>query len=526
MYYRSDVLVVGSGLGACAAALTLADKGVQVSMICPTETLDGGNSELAQGGIVYVHDNPEEFYALEKDMLNAGHNYNFVKAVRFLADHGGDAVQEILIDRLHVPFNVRSGTVADWDLTLEGGHSAPRILHCADYTGRSIIEAIHKAILEHRNINVRYKCSAVDLITTDHHSHLDMYRYQLQNQCVGVYAYNEDTEQVDQHLATFTILATGGVGNVFLHSTNSDWAVGSGISMAQRAGVRLANMEFVQFHPTALYHKSKKHPLITEAVRGEGGVLVDLESKEFMQKYDERKSLAPRDIVSQAIATEMLITGSQHVFLDATRIKCDVTKRFPTVFQSCMNIGVDMRKDFIPVVPAAHYFCGGILVDLNGRTTLGNLYAVGECSCTGIHGANRLASTSLLEALLWGYSAGKDIAENLTKRDCIDERVFASITDWENTGNEHNDDPALIAQDWASIRHIMWNYVGIMRTESRLRRAFGELRDLSSHLHDFYRHTPLSPALVRLFHGCNTAYLITQAALRNKNSLGCHHRAE
>ena len=296
--------------------------------------------------------------------------------------------------------------------------------------------------------------------------------------------------------------------------------------MAQRAGVRLPNMEFVQFHPTALYHKSKKHPLITEAVRGEGGVLVDLEGKEFMQKYDERKSLAPRDIVSQAIATEMLMTGSQHVFLDATRIKCDVTKRFPTVFQSCMNIGVDMRKDFIPVVPAAHYFCGGILVDLNGRTTLGNLYAVGECSCTGIHGANRLASTSLLEALLWGYSAGKDIAENLTRRDCIDERVFASITDWENTGNEHNDDPALIAQDWASIRHIMWNYVGIMRTESRLRRAFGELRDLSSHLHDFYRHTPLSPALVRLFHGCNTAYLITQAALRNKNSLGCHHRAE
>ena len=212
MYYRSDVLVVGSGLGACAAALTLADKGVQVSMICPTETLDGGNSELAQGGIVYVHDNPEEFYALEKDMLNAGHNYNFVKAVRFLADHGGDAVQEILIDRLHVPFNVRSGTVADWDLTLEGGHSAPRILHCADYTGRSIIEAIHKAILEHRNINVRYKCSAVDLITTDHHSHLDMYRYQLQNQCVGVYAYNEDTEQVDQHLATFFFIRPTATG--------------------------------------------------------------------------------------------------------------------------------------------------------------------------------------------------------------------------------------------------------------------------------------------------------------------------
>lgn len=526
MYYRSEVLVIGTGLAACTAALTLADKGIQVNMLCPTETLDGGNSELAQGGIVYVHDNPEDAYALEKDMLNAGRNYNFVTAVRHLADEGGNAVQEILIDRLKVPFNVRSSNTADWDLTLEGGHSAPRILHCADYTGRSIIEAMHKAVLEHDNIVVLYKRSAVDLITTDHHSCLDMYRYQLENQCAGAYAFNEETSQVERHLATFTILATGGVGNVYLHSTNSEWAVGAGISMAQRAGVRLANMEFVQFHPTSLYHKSKKHPLITEAVRGEGGHLVDINGQAFMHKYDPRKSLAPRDIVSQAIATEMLMTGAQHVFLDATKLDCDVTERFPTVYQSCMEIGVDMRKDFIPVVPAAHYFCGGILVDLTGKTTLGNLYAVGECSCTGIHGANRLASTSLLEALLWGFGAGKNISDNLHSKKCIDERVFASISAWENTGNEHNDDPALIAQDWATIRNIMWNYVGIMRTESRLHRAFAELRDLSSHLHDFYRHTPLSTALVRLFHGCNTAYLITQAALRNKNSLGCHHRVE
>ena len=246
----------------------------------------------------------------------------------------------------------------------------------------------------------------------------------------------------------------------------------------------------------------------------------------FMPRYDGRGDLAPRDIVAQSIVSEMLSTGDDHVFLDATRMRCDVRERFPTVYESCMKIGIDIRTRPIPVVPAAHYFCGGILVDQRGRTTLDRLYAVGECSCTGIHGANRLASTSLLEALLWGVSAGNDIAGVLAGRDNVSPRILESIPDWESTGNEHNDDPALVAQDWVSIRHIMWNYVGIMRTEARLRRAFADLRDLSEHLHDFYRHTPLSQQLVRLFHGCQTAYLITQAALRNKRSLGCHHRDE
>ncbi len=524
--YRSEVLVIGTGLSGCTTALTLADKGVRVNLICPTDGLEAGNSRLAQGGIVYVHNNPEDEEALKSDMLIAGHYYNSIKAVDFLAKEGGESVHTILLERLGVPFNLRSSNVADWDLTLEGGHSAPRILHCADYTGKEIMNSLHLAIINHENINVLANRLAIDLITTDHHTTISDYRYRLKNQCVGAYVYNEKTDEVEKHLSDIIVLATGGVGELYLHSTNNSWSVGSGISMAQRAGVRLANMEFVQFHPTTLFGVERYRPLVTEAVRGEGAVLVDAEGNPFMQKYDKRKDLAPRDIVSRAIINEMLSTNTQNVFLDATKLHCDVTKRFPTVYESCKKICIDICHDFIPVVPAAHYFCGGILVDLNGRTTLDNLYAVGECSCTGIHGANRLASTSLLEAVLWGRSAGVDIANSILlmqEKNSIDEKLYSSIPDWEHTGSERNDDPALIAQDWASIHNIMWNYVGIMRTEKRLRRAFADLRDLSSHLHDFYRHTPLSIPLIKLFHGCQTAYLITQSAIRNKSSVGCHY---
>ncbi len=538
--YRSQVLIIGSGLSGCTTALTLADKGIKVNIICPTNSLEGGNSNLAQGGIVYVQDSSSDVKALESDMLIAGHHYNFVNAVNYLAKNGGECVQKILIERLEVPFNLRSSNTADWDLTLEGGHSAPRILHCADYTGKMIMLSLHKAILEHENITVLPNRLAVDLITTDHHTTITDYRYRLKNQCVGSYVYNEKNDEVEKHLSDITILATGGVGGIYLHSTNNSWSVGSGISMAQRAGVRLANMEFVQFHPTTLFGIEKHRSLITEAVRGEGGILVHADGKPFMDKYDSRKDLAPRDIVSQAIISEMLKLDIKNVYLDATKLHCDVTKRFPTVFESCLKLGIDIRKDLIPVVPAAHYFCGGILVDLKGKTTLDNLYAVGECSCTGIHGANRLASTSLLEAVLWGFSAGNDISDNIllcmemdknnsVKNNCfdfVDEKLFDSIPDWEHTGNERNDDPALLAQDWASIHNIMWNYVGVLRTESRLKRAFDDLRDLSGHLHDFYRYTPLSIPLIKLFHGCQTAYLITQSALRNKNSVGCHYRSD
>lgn len=522
---QSHALIIGAGISGCAAALSLADSGLRVSLVTPTDILDGGNSALAQGGIVFVPESGEQ-HALEADVFVAGHNYNYDRAVRFLATHGSEVVQKMLVERLNVPFNHRSSDSSEWDLTREGGHSASRVLHCADYTGRAIMNVFHQAVYTHPNIDVLTQRSAVDLITTEHHATGHAFRYELKNQCVGAYIYNHETHNVETHLADYTMLATGGVGQVYLHSTNSHWAIGSGISMAQRAGVRLANMEFMQFHPTSLYSQSEQRPLITEALRGEGAILINAAGNAFMPSYDARADLAPRDIVSQAIVSEMLKNGDHCVYLDATRMECDVQTRFPTVFENCTNIGVDMRKQPIPVVPAAHYFCGGILVDLKGRSTLERLYAVGECSCTGVHGANRLASTSLLEALLWGYSAGEDIAAHLAAKHQLPPHIFDAIPAWQSTGNEHNDDPALIAQDWASIRHTMWNYVGIVRTESRLRRAFEDLRDLSSHLHDFYRLTPLSLPLLRLFHGCQTAYSITQAALRNKKSLGCHYRGE
>lgn len=537
--FRSRVLIIGTGLAGCSAALHLGDAGHDVSLLTPAEGLDGGNSAMAQGGIVFVKDEADQA-ALERDIYVAGHNLNYGRAVRFLAAQGSRTVQDVLIDKVKVPFNQRKAYPADcenskipgtqpetdWDLTLEGGHSSARVMHCADYSGRAIMDALHRAIAQHPRIRVLPQRTAVDLVTTEHHTTSSTYRYQLSNECLGAYVFNSATSKVELYLADYTVLATGGVGQVFLHSTNSPWAIGSGISMAQRSGVRLANMEFVQFHPTALFHRDLQRSLITEALRGEGAHLLNRKGEAFVTRYDPRGDLAPRDVVSQAIVSEMLASGAEHVWLDATKMDCDVTERFPTVFANCQKIGIDIRRDPIPVVPAAHYFCGGILVDLRARTTLDRLYAVGECSCTGIHGANRLASTSLLEALVWGTAAGKDIDTQLSSKNHIPLRVLESIPNWENSGDERNDDPALVAQDWSTIRHIMWNYVGIMRTESRLRRAFADLRDLSRHLHDFYRLTPLSMPLVRLFHGCQTAYVITQAALRNKQSLGCHHREE
>ena len=518
--YRSQALVIGSGLAGCSAALTLADKGFDVHLLVPTEGLDGGNSAMAQGGIVFSTD-PDDQKSLQADMFVAGHHFNYDAAVRYLAEYGGQAVQTMLLDKLGVPFDRDAqGRI---DMTLEGGHAQPRIAHCADYTGRTIIEHMHAAVEKHPHITVLARRSAIDLVTTEHHALSTAYRYQLHNRCVGAYAYNEEADEVELHLAEMTVLATGGVGQVYLHTTNSPYAAGSGISMAQRAGVRLANMEFMQFHPTGLFNHAQQIPLLTEALRGEGAHLLDHKGHRFMTRYDARGELAPRDVVAQSILSEMLATGADHMYLDCTKLACDVTKRFPTVFESGMKIGLDMREQPLPIVPVAHYFCGGILVDLNGRTTLDRLYAVGECSCTGIHGANRLASTSLLEALLWGISAGRDIGKRLCA-ERLDARIYEEIPDWTHTGDDQNDDPALIAQDWATIRHIMWNYVGILRSQSRLHRAFADLRDLSSRLHDFYRHTRISQRLIQLFHGCQTAYLITQSALRNKQSLGCHYR--
>ncbi|WP_022662789.1 L-aspartate oxidase [Paucidesulfovibrio longus] len=525
--FKTDVLIIGSGIAGSIAALTLAESGQEVTLITAGEQLASGNTRLAQGGIVYTgrDDDPK---ILERDILTAGWKQNFTRAVRYLCRKGPEVLRETLIEKYGVHFDERQP--GDWYLTREGGHSVARILCCADHTGRNIIATLHEALEKHPNIRTLTKRTAVDLLTTHHHACGLEYKYSLDNHCVGAYVFNGESGQVETILADYTLLATGGVGQIFLHTTNTRVSIGSGLSMAFRAGARIFNAEYIQFHPTALFAGSKKkdrRPLISEAVRGEGAKLVNSAGEAFMPRYDSRADLAPRDIVTRAIMDELLRTGEDCVYLDAAgHVDKNLRERFPTIHASCLDAGVDMDNEPIPVVPVAHYFCGGVLADNRSRTTLERLYAAGECSCTGVHGANRLASTSLLEGLVWGHSAAKDIQARFNRSSHLSRKLMDSIPDWESPGDIQNEDPALIAQDWATIRHTMWNYVGIARTTDRLNRAFADLRKLSKNLHDFYKRTPISKPLIDLFHGCQAAYSITAAALRNKKSKGCHYRVD
>ncbi len=520
--HYSQVLVIGAGLAGATAALVLADAGLEVTLCVSGNELDGGNSALAQGGIVHCADTADAAL-LKTDTLIAGHEHNFLDAVDFITQHGSEVLEKILLERVYVPFDRKADGRLHY--TREGGHSSNRILHCADHTGREIMKHVLAAVVAAPNIRVLTRHTAIDLITTHHHPSDMTFRYRLENECLGAYIFSEENNRVAPFLADWTVLATGGVGQVYLHTTNRTAANGSGIAMASRAGVQLENMEYVQFHPTALYHPNSNRFLITEALRGEGGVLVDAAGQAFMSKYaPDQRDLAPRDIVARAIMNEMLHSGAECMYLDLGAVALSIPKRFPTIYRRCLELGIDIEKSPIPIVPVAHYFCGGILTNTQGRSTLQRLYAVGECACTGVHGANRLASTSLLEALLWGHAAAQDIKTRSKQQAGLAQDLRAAIPPWKASAGEHNDDPALIAQDWAAIRTTMWNYVGITRSQKRLKRAFDDLRALSRRLHDFYNLTPVSKPLIDLFHGCQTAYVITQAALRNTKSLGCHFR--
>ena len=522
----TDVLVIGSGIAGATAALTLAESGVDVTLLTAGNEIFGGNTSLAQGGIVYTSDEDSPA-KLTRDICTAGWNANYGKAVRHLAKHGPEVLRETLIEKYAVPFARRGD--CDWALTREGGHGVPRILYCADHTGSTIMKGLAEAVARTPNIRVLPRRTAIDLLTTHHHADDLDYRYGLTNQCVGAYVFNDEARQVETILANFTVLATGGIGQIYLHTTNTAGSIGSGLAMAYRAGACVLNAEYVQFHPTTLFqssrHKTERRFLISEAVRGEGAKLINSKGEPFMPRYDARADLAPRDIVTRAIMDEMLRLGDHCVYLDAAHhVQHDLRERFPTIYERCLEMGVDMLYDPIPVVPAAHYFCGGVLVDQNGRTTIERLYAAGETSCTGVHGANRLASTSLLEGVLWGHETGRDILRRLKRGTMLTRKLQAAIPDWRSPGNVENEDPALIAQDWATIRNTMWNYVGITRSTERLTRAYNDLRTLSKDLQDFYSKTPLSKPLIELFHGSQTAYIVTMAALRNTGSIGCHYR--
>ncbi len=516
---RSDVLVLGCGIAGGTAALELAGAGLEVLIVTRADRCEESNTFWAQGGVIYQGegDSPE---LLARDIVNAGDGLCHAQAVRILAESGPSLVRSILLERLQVPFDrAADGTLA---MGREGGHSIARIAHAADSTGRAIESALVAALASHPRVRFLEAHTAVDLLTPAHHGSDRRAIYDPLS-CVGAYVLRQEDGAVVRCFARATVLATGGLGQIYLRTTNPVGARGDGLAMAYRAGARVINTEYVQFHPTAFYHRHAPCFLITEAVRGAGARLVDDSGTPFMERYEPQwKDLAPRDVVARSIHAEMLERGVPNVYLDlrsyipAERIRSE----FPGIYRSCLEYGVDVTRDLLPVVPAAHYACGGVWADEHGRSTIERLYAVGEVSCTGLHGANRLASTSLLEGLVWGHRAARHIATELgadgAQRD-------ADIPPWKPTGSEVPD-PALIAQDMGSIKHIMWNYVGLVRTRRRLARAIQDLRNLEVEIERFYRAAALTDELVGLRNAVRVALIVTLAAWENRESRGCHYR--
>ena len=513
-----DVLVLGTGIGGCAAALAAADQGARVLLVTKGNSLLESNTAFAQGGIIArgEADSPE---LLAKDIIAAGNGLCWPPAVTQLAEAGPPLVYHLLVDRLGVPFERQDGELV---YAQEAAHSTRRILYAADATGRAIAEGMAAGVRTHKNITIWRSHTSVDLITLPHHAADPLAIYQ-PVVCAGAYLLDQQTGEIRKVLAQKTILATGGMGQVFLHTTNPPGARGDGMAMASRARVEIINAEFIQFHPTAFYHRDAGRFLISETVRGEGATLRNRQGERFMEHHHPLGELAPRDVVARAIWVEMLKDNAEYVLLDLSDVQVDIPQRFPTIYHTLLQYGVDITHDPIPVVPAAHFFMGGVKVDLVGRTSLENLYAVGETSCTGVHGANRLASTSLLEALTWGTKAGEDAAR--AARDADGTR-FRQVAEWQDAGLTKAVDPALIVQDWVTIRTTLWNYAGIVRTTKRLTRARADLTYLAHRIDQFYRETKLTDQLIGLRNALEVAQIITDAAARNPTSTGAHYRVD
>ena len=516
---RTDILVIGSGLAGCAAAWAAAQRNVEVTLLTRSSQPEESNTFWAQGGIIYQgeNDSPQR---LVDDILAAGAGLSNPEAASLLSREGPRLVKEILIDELGVQFDEAPGDSTRWDLTAEAAHSLPRILHHKDQTGSAIERVFIEKVSSHPRVKLVSAATAVDLLTMPHHSvePLDVYRPPT---CFGAYVLDQASGEIFPVFAKETILATGGLGRVFLHTTNPPGARGDGIAMAYRAGTRCINMQYVQFHPTTFFHPSGRF-LISEAMRGEGARLVDSRGREFLSDFHPDGSLAPRDIVARGIHQMMLESGEPCAHLDISHKPADqIRERFPGIYAHCLNYGIDITKDPIPVVPAAHYSCGGIAVDEWGRSNLHRLRAVGEVSCSGLHGANRLASTSLLECLVWGTRAGADAAEIIAQGDDF---YFPRIAEWRY--EREPVDPALIAQDWLSIQQTMWNYVGLIRSTKRLNRAHEILRELDIEISRFYERAEISDAMIGLRNGIQTALTILLAAMECRQSRGCHYRID
>lgn len=516
MKYYTDFLVIGSGLAGLSFALKVAKHG-KVTVLTKTEVAET-NTSYAQGGIAAVTYDPDSYEKHVQDTLTAGDGMCNEEVVRMVVSKASKQIHDL----------IEWGTEFDktdagkFDLAREGGHSEHRILHHKDKTGYEIQRALDTAVKDHPNITILENHFAVDLITQHHLGKL-VKRYHTDIECYGAYALNLETRDVLTILAKSTLIATGGIGNLYHVTTNPQIATGDGIAMVYRAKGIVENMEFVQFHPTSLYNPSERPSfLITEALRGHGAILKNTKGKEFMLKYDYRGSLAPRDIVARAIDNEMKSSGDDYVFLDATEIPSgDLKVHFPNIFDQCLSLDIDITRDMIPVVPAAHYVCGGIKVDVRGRTWIKRLYAAGEASSTGLHGANRLASNSLLEAIVYADKAATD-AINIIQNVSIPE----DIPDWNETGTSHPEEMVLITQNYKELQQIFSYYVGIVRSNLRLKRALDRLEIIYLETEELYKKSKLSQKLCELRNLINVGYLVIKMAQQRNESRGLHYNID
>lgn len=514
MVYKYDYLVIGSGIAGMSYALKVAATG-KVALICKTN-LEEANTYFAQGGVASVTNlEVDNFDKHIEDTMIAGDWLSDRAAVEKVVKGAPEQIRQLIEWGVKFDKNERG----EFDLHREGGHSEFRILHHADNTGAEIQDSLIRALQEHPDIDVFENHFAVEIIT-QHHLGKIVTRRTPDITCYGAYILNLATNKVDTFLSKVTVMATGGIGQVYTTTTNPPVATGDGIAMVYRAKGTVKDMEFIQFHPTALYHPGDRPSfLITEAMRGYGAVLRTLDGKEFMHKYDKRLSLAPRDIVARAIDNEMKLRGDDHVYLDVTHKDAEETKRhFPNIYAKCLSLGIDITKDYIPVAPAAHYLCGGIKVDLNACSSIQRLYAVGECSCTGLHGGNRLASNSLIEAVVYADAAARHSMDNIGHYSFRED-----VPEWNDEGTQHNEEMVLITQSLKEVNQIMSTYVGIVRSNLRLDRAWNRLDILYEETERLFKQSKASKEICELRNLINVGYLIMRQAKERHESRGLHY---
>jgi L-aspartate oxidase len=516
MEYKKDFLVIGSGIAGLSFALKVADYGT-VAVITKKDIMEG-NTRYAQGGIASVFDPDDSFDLHIEDTLQAGDGLCKRSVVEMVVKAGPDRIRELF--DMGVPFTLRSDGKM-FDLGLEGGHSRNRIVHANDMSGREIERTLAERSREHKNITVFENHVAIDLITYSKSLKRGLITANHEDFCCGAYALDISNNEVHTFGAKITVLATGGSAKVYLYTSNPDVATGAGIAMGYRAGTKVANLEFVQFHPTCLYHPEAKNFLISEAVRGEGGILVNAKGEAFMENYDPLKDLACRDVVARSIDMELKKSGDESVYLDITHLDSDfIINRFPNIYKKCLFFGIDITKEPIPVVPAAHYTCGGIVTDRAGRTNIQRLYAIGEVACTGLHGANRLASNSLLEALVFAHEAAHQSTQDLRS---ISDRTVPEVSAWDPGGATDSDEAIMVSHNWDEIRRFMWNYVGIVRSNKRLSRAKHRIDNIKQEILEYYWDFKVTSNIIELRNIAEVADMIIQCAMVRKESRGLHY---